>query len=951
MTEPSGLLGQTVSHYRILERLGGGGMGVVYKAQDTRLDRFVALKFLPDSVAQDPRALERFRREAKAASALNHPNICTIYDIGEDAGRAFIAMEYLEGNTLKEVLNGHPMAMDSLSRVAIEVADGLDAAHAKGIVHRDIKPGNIFITNRGQTKVMDFGLAKLVSSGGDAEEVPGGLADESASVVGVISGTPSYMSPEQIRGDELDVRSDVFSLGLVLYEMATGRKAFSGSTGGALIEAILSRTPTPVRDVNSEIPVELQAIIIRAIEKEKDKRYQSAEEIRTDLQALRSGFASGPSSKQLLATAGERKFTWTKALKWAVPAAIAASAAIVLAGWFHYTKRAHALSESDTIVLADFTNSTGDPVFDETLRQGLAIQLGQSPYLSLVAEERIRQTLLTMNQPADATVTPEIARDLCQRVGSSAYIQGSIASLGSDYAIFLRALSCVTGEKLTEEQVQANGKEKVLEALGRAAAKMREKLGESLASVQRLDTPLEQATTKSLEALRAYSLGMRARAQSGDTQALPFFKRAIELDPGFASAYLYLGIGDYNLGEVEEGNTNIRKAFDLRNRTSDREQLLISENYYAIATGQVEKGAEIAQIWSQTYPRDATAAGALGVDYMWLGEYEKALNSLKQQMKLDPHVLNAPINIEFTYLALNRFEEAQSALEQARARWPQHGYFVAYILAFFRGDNATMARELRESASFAAELENVQLAQADTEAYRGRLQASRKYAENAVRSALQDDRKESAALWRLQQALREAELGVGHNATEDALSALSLSPTPNVRAVAALALARAGETGRAEVITKAIENEYPADSIVRTYWNASTQAAIALNRRQPAKALSVLEAAAVTELGSYTFFFNASLMHPVYLRGQAYLALRQGENAAAEFQKIIDHRGIVLNSPVAVLARLGLGRAHALQGNSAEAGEAYREFFELWKDADPDVPILKQAKAEYAKLQ
>src|SRR5580765_5317516 len=459
------MIGQTISHYRILEKLGAGGMGVVYKAHDLRLERPVALKFLPDDLAHNPQALERFRREALATSALNHANICTVHDIGEQDGRPFLAMEFVDGETLRQHIGGKPLAIEEILNLGIQIADALDAAHSQGIIHRDIKPGNIFVTKRGQAKVLDFGLAKLIARGAaarDATEVSQ-VSEEPVSIVGIISGTPSYMSPEQIRGDDLDTRADVFSLGLLLYEMATGKKAFGGSTGGVIIEAILSRSPEPVQSLNPELSLELEAIINKAIEKDKEKRYQSAAEVRADLQVLRRGFESGHTATVLLATAGMQQLAMAKRKRWLVPAISAAVvAAIAAGGWLYYTKKTNALSETDTVVLADFANKTGDSVFDDTLRQGLTVQLEQSPFLSLIPDQRTRQTLQLMGKPLNEKLTPEVAREICQRLGSKAYLTGSISSLGSQYVIGLSAINCQTGESLTQEQVTADSKEHVL---------------------------------------------------------------------------------------------------------------------------------------------------------------------------------------------------------------------------------------------------------------------------------------------------------------------------------------------------------------------------------------------------------------------------------------------------------------------------------------------------------
>jgi tetratricopeptide (TPR) repeat protein len=620
----------------------------------------------------------------------------------------------------------------------------------------------------------------------------------------------------------------------------------------------------------------------------------------------------------------------------------AISAALVLLA---YMRRAPALTNRDTIILADFSNSTGDPVFDGTLRQGLAVQLEQSPFLSLISDERIRETLRLMDKPADAKLTPEIARDLCQRVGSKAYIEGSMASLGSDYVIGLKAVNCATGDSVAEEQVQADKKERVLDALGKGATKLRERLGESLSTVKKLDTPLEQATTPSLEALRAYSLALKLP----DAEAIPLLRRAIALDPNFAVAYSSLGWSLHGLGEGEPGNVYIRKAFELRGHASDRERLMISNDYYAGVTRQVEKAVEIARLWSETYPRDALAYRALGADYMWLGQYREALPNIQRAGAIDPTQAENG-NLEDTYLALNRFDDAMAALSQTRKRLVRYGYFASYELAFLRGDVARMANELGAAEGSAQDFEQMELTQADTEMYYGRAKASRTFASKAVSSAAKDGRMVSAGLSLIQQALRDSTVGLYAEATSEATSALALNREERIRALAALALAWAGHSNAAKPLIQGVSSEYPPDSILRTYWTASANAAIALDRGNPRRAIDVLTITSPVELSGWTALPNATTMYPVYLRGQAYLGLGEGKQAAAEFRKILDHRGLILNCPLGALAHLQLGRAYAMSADTAKARAAYQDFLSLWKDADPDIPILVAAKAEYAKL-
>jgi len=939
--------GTGVSHYQVVSLLATGGMGHVYLAEDTTLKRKVAIKVLSPAYTRDEAGLLRFEREAQAASALNHPNIVTIHECGQVDDLHFIVSEFVDGSTLRQKLSNGRLELNTTLEIAIQIAAALDVAHTAGIIHRDIKPENVMVRNDGLVKILDFGIAKLSKAPTLLHTT--GARSSVLTQPGMLIGTVAYMSPEQATGKELDSRTDLFSFGVVLYEMATGATPFPGETAGAVIERMLTQPPIPPLHLNPDIPTQLENIITESLRKDPTLRYQHAGEMRSDLQQLKQ--ASAP---QMQAPVLEGKPAWGAVkgrLRWIIAAATAIALAIaVIAGYFA-SRRPPRPADKGTIVLTDFSNTTGDPVFDDTLKQGLSVQLEQSPFLDLVSERKVNDTLKLMGHPAGDSLTPEVAREICQRTGSNATLSGSIAALGSQYVIGLKAVNCQTGDTLAEAQQQASSKEAVLKALDAAAATLRGRLGESLSSVEKYGTPLEEATTPSLEALKAYSLGQKTAFAKGATAALPFYRRAVELDPNFAMPYRAMSVAYSNLNEVDRAAENARKAFELREKVSERERFHIEADYYFLTTGELEKATQVYELWRQIYPRDATPYGDLGVVSTILGNSEKALDEAKGAMRLQPDNANSYGNLAGDYANLNRLEEAEAVYKEAEERKLENEYMLTnrYLLAFLKGDAAQMTR-LAASAMRKPGVEDLVLfIQADTEAWHGKLERARELTRRAVDLAQHNDAKETAAMYQAVAGLREVESGNREQARATVKAAVKLAPNREVRAIAALVLARAGDTAAADKLAAELDHAFPLDTLVQSYWLPTIRGGVALQRKDPNRAIELLQASTTIELADPTGL-NVSLC-PAYLRGEAYLMLHNGKAAAAEYQKFVDHWGPVANFPWGALARLGLARAYATQGDTTKALSAYQEFLTLWKDADPDVPVFKQAKAEYAKLQ
>ncbi len=972
--------GQTIGYYKIVELLDKGGMGEVYLATDTRSGREVALKLLPDSSISDQQRVRRFQQEARSILALNHPNIVTIYEIGQTDSAHYIVTERITGETLRLRLAGSPLEISEALSIAIEVSKALEATHTAGIMHRDIKPENIMLRPDGYVKVLDFGIAKLTERRAPMISTEAATMMKVQTAPGVVMGTVYYMSPEQARGQEVDARTDIWSLGAVLYEMVAGRPPFEGKTPQDIIILIAGREPAPIARYAPDTPTELQRIVSKALTKDREERYQTAKDLLIDLKRLKQRlevdaeiertvppelgtFASVAKTAPDTTTAeainhvssAEYIVTEFKRHKkgFVLTAAVVLALVLATAGYFIYARRTPALTDKDTILLADFVNSTGDAVFDGTLKQGLAVQLGQSPFLDIFSDDRVSDALKLMGRAQNERVTREIGREICQRQGLKAMLAGSIASLGSNYVITLEVLNAQTGDVIAREQTEAQGKEQVLRSLGEASTKLREKLGESLASIQKFDAPLEQVTTSSLEALKAFSLAKEKAYFEGKTnEAIPLYKRAVELDPNFAAAYSELTIV-YRLGGQPGLATELaKKAFELRERAGERERLLISLNYYTDVTSELDKQLEMAELSIRTYPRDYYAANRLAHRYRWMGLIEKAIEEYRESIRLNPKYPVPYANMARGFLLLNRLDEAQAACRQALELNRDYGFChnTLFQIAFIQGDTSAMKQQLDWYAGTPTGYLPLDL-QGDAAAFAGQLHKALDFKSRAADMAEARNSKELAAQYSSSRALLSAVVGDCRKAREEATAALSRGRDRSALSNGALAFALCGESGQAQALAAERARLDPADTVLNAVTLPLIRAELEIQHGNPSEAVRLLQSASQFERTDRPPNFVPRGSWPAYVRGQAYLHQQAGAEAMAEFQRILDHRGVDPLSILYPLAHLGLARAAVLQGDAAKARKAYQDFFALWKDADPDIPVLQQAKQEYDKLK
>ena len=880
--------GALLGPYRIETKLGEGGMGDVYRAVDTRLNRSVAIKISRGQFS------ERFEREGRAISSLNHPYICTLYDVGPN----YLVMELVEGETIAARVKRERLPRDTALLYAKQIAAALAEAHSKGIIHRDLKPGNIMLA-KSSAKVLDFGLAKSQQ-------------DESLTVSRMVMGTPAYMAPEQREGKPADARSDIYSFGLILYEMLTG------------VRASQERLRLPSRA--------LEKLVSRCLEQDPNRRWQSAAELERELHAV----------------AGN-------GMPWKITIPAAAAVLALAPAVYYYLHSAPKLTEKDTIVLADFNNKTGDPVFDETLRQGMAAQLEQSPFLSMISDQRIRKMLALMKQSPDAKLTPDIAQEVCARNGSAAVLEGSLAAVGNQYVLGFRAKNCRNGEILDEEQVQVSKKEEVLNALSQIAGRFRTRVGESLAMVKKHDTPLIEATTASLDALQAYSAAQAVNVSKGSGAAVPLFMRAVELDPSFALASAHLGLAYSGIGESALAADSLKKAYEMRNHASDPEKFFISLNYQRLVTGNLEKADQVGESWAQTYPRDVRAYTQWSVISRRTGRYDRSLEESSKAIAIDPDFVFGYIGEALANLYLNRLDETEKTLLAASDRKlePPYTPLLRYYVAFFRGDENDMKRQVTLALNRPDAEDWLAHSQALVAAYSGRLQLARGLSQRAVDLAQQAGNRERAATFEGAAAIYESLFGDESKARDRAAVALKLSQGRDVEFAVAFAQAQLGNREESQRLAGELNRRFPEDTSVQYQYLPLLCALAALKEGDPPKATQELQSAEHYELGINGLCENGfyGALYPAYVRGEVFLKEGKGVEAAAEFQKLIDHRGIMLADPTAAMARLEIGRAWRLAGDDAKAKAAYQDFLTLWKDADPDVPIIRQAKAERAKFQ